>query len=60
MPNANLPIDLSLSVNAFKKDQRQGSDGIIAAPSSFDPNADDDTRKRIFERDNHGMPILRF
>lgn len=53
MPSKYLSIELSLSVNALKKDKRQGSDGIIAAPSSFDPNADEETRKRIFERDNH-------
>lgn len=53
MPKKNLPVELSLSVDAFKKDKRQGSDGIIAAPSAFDPNADEDTRKRIFERDNN-------
>ena len=26
---------------------------MIAAPSAFDPNADEDTRQRVFERDNH-------
>ncbi len=53
MSKKNLPVELSLSADAFHKQQRQGSDGIIAAPSSFDPNSDEDTRKRIFERDNH-------
>jgi len=53
MQNKYLPIDLSLSVDALKQNKKQGSDGIIAAPSSFDPNADEETRKRIFERDNH-------
>lgn len=48
-----LPVELSLSADAFKQNKRQGSDGIIAASSSFDPNADEETRKRIFERDNH-------
>jgi intracellular multiplication protein IcmJ len=47
------PIELSLSADAFKKNDRQGNDGMIIAPSAFDPNADEETRQRIFERDNH-------
>ena len=35
------------------KQKKQGSDGTIAAPASFDPNADEKTRERIFARDNH-------
>lgn len=53
MPNKLLPVELSLSADALIKTKRQGSDGMVAAPSSFDPNADENTRKRIFERDNH-------
>jgi len=48
-----LPVELSLSADAFQKQKRQGNDGMIIAPSSFDPNTNEDTRKRIFERDNH-------
>lgn len=53
MPDKLLPIALSLSASAFNPLQRQGSDGTVAAPSAFDPNANEDTRKRVFERDNH-------
>jgi intracellular multiplication protein IcmJ len=53
MPHNLLPIELSLSVDALQNTKRQGSDGMVSAPSSFDPNADEDTRKKIFERDNH-------
>lgn len=48
-----LPIGLSLSASTLKPIERQGSDGIVAAPSAFDPNADEETRKRIFERDQN-------
>lgn len=53
MPHKLLPITLSLSAQALKPIQRQGSDGTVAAPSAFDPNADEETRRRIFERDDH-------
>ena len=53
MPNKLLPIELSLSADAFKKNKRQGNDGMVVAPSAFDPNADEETRKRIFERDDY-------
>jgi intracellular multiplication protein IcmJ len=53
MRNSLLPIALSLSADALIKAKRQGSNGMIAASSSYDPNADEDTRKRIFARDNH-------
>lgn len=53
MPSNLLPIGLSLSARTLQQTQRQGSDGTVAAPSSFDPNADDETRKRVFERDDH-------
>lgn len=48
-----LPIALSLSASAFNPPQRQGSDGVVTAPSVFDANANEETRQRIFERDNH-------
>ena len=48
-----LPIALSLSAKSFEKKQKQGSDGMIVALSAFDPNADEDTRKHIFERDKN-------
>jgi len=48
-----LPIPLSLSADAFQTNKRQGNDGMVVAPSSFDPNANEETRKKIFERDNH-------
>lgn len=47
-----LPIELSLSAEAFTKQKRQGSNGMVAAPVSFDPNADEETRQRIFARDD--------
>lgn len=53
MSKNHLPIALSLSADAFQTNKRQGNDGMVVAPSSFDPNADDDTRKRVFNRDNH-------
>lgn len=48
-----LPITLSLSAQALNPIQRQGSDGTVAAPLAFDPNADEETRQKIFERDNN-------
>jgi len=48
-----LPISLSLSADAFQTNKRQGNDGMVVAPSSFDTGADEETRKRIFARDNH-------
>jgi intracellular multiplication protein IcmJ len=48
-----LPIRLSLSAEVTKPKSRQGSDGMIAAPTAFDPNTDEETRERILERDNH-------
>ena len=48
-----LPISLSLSAEALNKYKRQGSDGMVAAHLTFDPNADDDTRQRIFARDHN-------
>ena len=53
MFNKFLPIELALSADAFTKQKRQGSDGMIAAHLVFDPNADEDTRQRIFTRDNY-------
>ena len=55
-----LPIELSLSAGAFKEQDRQGNDGMIIAPSVFDPNADEQTRQRIFERDNHACRYCGF
>lgn len=60
MPQSLLPIGLSLSVQALKPVKRQGSDGIVAAPSAFDPNADEETRKRIFDRDGHACRYCGF
>lgn len=48
-----LPIRLSLSAEVLQPKSKQGSDGIIAAPHAYDPNADEETRNRIFERDDH-------
>jgi len=48
-----LPIALSLSASTLNKNNRQGNDGIVIAPSAFDPNADEETRARVFERDDH-------
>ena len=53
MPHKFLPIALSLSAQTLNPIQRQGGDGMVAAPLAFDPNADDATRDRIFARDNH-------
>jgi intracellular multiplication protein IcmJ len=53
MKNKQLAVEISLSPDALNKQKRQGSDGMVAAPTSFDPNADEETRKRIFERDNN-------
>lgn len=52
MSNNLLPIELSLSVSAFEKQEKQSRNGMIAAPVSFDPNADEETRQRIFDRDD--------
>ena len=60
MSNNLLPIELSLSVDALQNTKRQGSDGMVSAPSSFDPNADEDTRKKIFERDQHACQYCGF
>jgi intracellular multiplication protein IcmJ len=46
-------LNLALSNEAFEAQDRQGSDGMVAAPHAFDPNADEKTRDRIFARDNH-------
>jgi len=48
-----LPIGLSLSADAFETKSKQRSDGTISAAPSFDPTTDEDTRKRILERDDH-------
>jgi intracellular multiplication protein IcmJ len=48
-----LPIALSLSASTLNPQNRQGNDGMVVAPSAFDPNADEETRKRVFERDGH-------
>jgi len=53
MPKRFLPLELSLSAEAFIKHKRQGSDGMVAAHLVFDPNTDEETRQRIFQRDNH-------
>lgn len=53
MFNKFLPVELSLSADAFTKQKRQGSDGMVAAHLAFDPNADEDTRQRIFSRDDN-------
>ena len=53
MTRTLLPIALSLSASTLNKNNRQGNDGIVVAPSAFDPNADEETRNRVFERDNH-------
>lgn len=53
MADKFLPIALSLSAQSLNPIDRQGSDGTVAAPHVFDPNADEDTRTRIFERDDH-------
>jgi len=60
MPNKQLPIALSLSADALTKNKKQGSDGMIAAPNAFDPNADETTRKRIFDRDEHSCQYCGF
>lgn len=60
MSNQLLPIELSLSASLFHTQKRQGSDGMVAAPTRFDPNADDDTRKRIFDRDGHACQYCGF
>jgi len=53
MASKLLSIALSLSAAAFGSVQKQGSDGTVAAPSAFDPNANEEVRKRIFARDDH-------
>jgi len=55
-----LPIELSLSADAFERKKKQGRDGIIPASSSFDPTTDEETRKRILERDNHACQYCGF
>lgn len=60
MRNRLLPIELSLSADALTKHKKQGSDGIVAAPVVFDPNADEETRQRIFTRDDHSCRYCGF
>jgi intracellular multiplication protein IcmJ len=60
MTHKLLPIELSLSADAFKEKNQQGRDGTIPASVAFDPTADEDTRKRIFERDNHACQYCGF
>ncbi|PCI01033.1 MAG: type IV secretion protein DotN [Alphaproteobacteria bacterium] len=51
---------MSLSAQILQKTKRQGSDGTVAAPLSFDPNADEATRKRVFERDENACQYCGF
>ena len=60
MPSNLLPIGLSLSAQALQPVERQGSDGTVAAPSAFDPNADEETRQRVFERDENACRYCGF
>jgi intracellular multiplication protein IcmJ len=55
-----LPIGLSLSASSLNGKSKQGSDGTIHAPSVFDPNADEETRQKIFERDKHACRYCGF